>query len=132
MKKHRKQVVYVYGEKWLIDVPVDGELYKADNREEYQRKRSRAKHVSMDFAAFAELVPDVAEVYEQAQLLTCLRKALITLSEEERRLIKCIYFDGLTEREVADIFKVSQPAITKRKHKIIKKLRKSLVHWIEI
>ena len=132
MKKHRKQAVYVDGKKQMVDVPVDGELYKADNREEYHRTRSRAKHVSMDVAVFADFMPDVAEVYEKAQLLTCLREAILALSKDERQLIKCIYFDGLTEREVADIFKVSQPAIAKRKHKIIKKLRSSLIHWIEV
>jgi RNA polymerase sigma factor (sigma-70 family) len=59
-----------------------------------------------------------------------LREALKSLSEQERQLIDYIFFDGLTERETAAILKISQPAVTKRKHKIIKKLRSSLSDWL--
>jgi RNA polymerase sigma-B factor len=131
MKKHRKQVVKVLGQKRFIDVPVDDELYKLDSREEYQRKRSRKKHVSLDAIVITEVTVGVAEAYEKAQLSECLEKALQALTAKERQLIEYIYYDGLTERETAVILKISQPAVTKRKHRIIKKLRNSLNDWIE-
>ena len=130
MKKHRKQIVYVYGRKQLVDVPVDSELYKADNHAEYQRARSKTKHVSLDITVNIGVTADAAEVYEEAQLLECLRESLKKLSDEERQLIHYIYFYGLTERETAKRLKISQPAVTKRKHKIIKKLRSSLSDWL--
>ena len=130
MKKHRKQIVNVYGKKWLVDVPVDGELYKADNREEYQRARSKAKHVSLDAILATDFMADVMEAFEKAELLTCLQKALQTLSGDERQLIECIYFDGLSEHETAVLLKMSRQNVNKKKHRIIKKLRNSLIDWL--
>jgi RNA polymerase sigma factor (sigma-70 family) len=130
MKKHRKQLVNVQGEKRLVDVPADDELYKADNREEYQRTRSKAKHVSLDEIVLADITADVIEAYEEAQLLKCLHEALQTLTEQDRQLIQHIYCDCLTEREAAPILGISQQAVTKRKRKIVQKLRNSLIDWL--
>ena len=130
MKKYRKQSVTVNGKKRLVDVPVDGELYKADNRAEYQRARSKKKHVSLDITVKIGISADVAEIYEEAQLMESLRAAVAALADDERQLIEYLFFDGLTERETAAILGISQPAVTKRKHKIIKKLRNSLKDWL--
>ena len=130
MKKHRKQIVDVGGVKRLVDVPADDELYKADNREEYQRARSKTKHVSFHEVAFADLTSDVTEAYEESQLLECLCEALQTLTEEERRLVEYIYYDGLTERKVADILGISQQAVGKQKRRVIAKLRANLIDWM--
>ena len=131
MKKYRKQGVKINGKQRLIDVPVDAELYKADNREEYLRKVSRKKHVPLDFLDLAGFTADVAEAYEEAQLLLCLREALQALSDAERQLIECIYYDDLTEAETAKKLKIAQQTIHRKKYKIINKLRNSLKDWIE-
>jgi RNA polymerase sigma factor (sigma-70 family) len=130
MKKHRKQSVYVSGQRELVDVPVDDELYKADNRAEYHRARSKTKHVSLDITVNIGITADVVENYEETQLLEALRKALKSLNEQERQLVDYIYFDGLTERETAAKLNITQPAVTKRKHKIINKLRNNLKDWL--
>lgn len=52
-----------------------------------------------------------------------LYKALGTLTERERKLIEALFFDEMTEREVALAMGVSQPAVHKQKNKILKKLR---------
>lgn len=129
MKKHRKQLIDVLGEKQMVDVPVDSELYKADNHEEYQRARSKAKHVSLDRLVLVDFTADVIEAYEEAQIAERLHEALQALGEEERQLVKYLYYDGLVEREVAAILEISQPAVTKRKQKILQKLRNSLIDW---
>ena len=108
MKKHRKQSVNVLGKKMLVDVPVDGELYKADNHEEYQRTRSLKKDVPWDSSLFADLSADVMEIYEESELLACLYEVLQALSDEERQIVEYIYFDGLTEQTTADILKVAR------------------------
>jgi len=128
MKKHRKQLVKVLGERQFVDVPVDEELYKADNREEYQRARSKAKHVPLSDIV-ADLTGDVFEAYENAQLLEALNSALRKLPENDRQLIKRIYYDGLTEQEVAETLKVSQQTVNKKKHRAINKLRNILIDW---
>ena len=130
MKKHRKQSVNVSGRRQLVDVPVDNELYKADNRAEYLRAISKAKHVPLNEIILVGFSADVTEIYEEAELLACLREALQTLSEKERRLIECIYYDGLTEKETATILMIAQQTVNKKKHKIIKKLRICLSDWI--
>ena len=130
MKKYRKQSVYVFGRKRLVDVPVDKKLYKADNHAEYQRVRSKKKHISLDEIILADFTADVTEIYEEKLLLENLRKALNVLTEKERLLIECIYYDGLTEQETAVILKVTQKTVNIRKHKIINKLRNSLLDWL--
>ena len=130
MKKHRKQSVYVFGRKRLVDVPVDSELYKADNHAEYQRARSKSKHTMLDEIAFTSFADDIAEAYEKSQLLICLREAVQALSDKERLLIECIFYDGQTEQETAAILRIARQNVNKKKHKIIKKLRNSLKDWL--
>ena len=76
------------------------------------------------------ITADVAEIYEETQLLESLREALQTLSDKERLLVDCIYFNGLTEQETAKILNVTQKTVNVRKQKIIKKLRESLIDWL--
>lgn len=52
-----------------------------------------------------------------------LRQCLALLSENERNLITDIYFNGISEREIAKMQKVSQNAVHKRKHRILKKMK---------
>jgi len=130
MKKHRKQRVYVDGQKHLVDVPVDDELYKADNHAEYQRVRSTKKDTTLQDEILADVTADVMEDFEEKQLLECLYKALRNLNEKERQLIKYLYFDGFTERKTAKILGISQQAVGKQRHKIIQKLRNSLIDWL--
>jgi RNA polymerase sigma factor (sigma-70 family) len=130
MKKHRKQKVDVGGVKCLVDVPDDDELYKADNHAEYQRSRSRSKHLPLTEVILADSARDVADVYEEAHLLEHLRLALDKLNEKERRLVEYYYYDGLTERKIADILGVSHQYVGKQKRIIINKLRNSLKDWL--
>jgi RNA polymerase sigma factor (sigma-70 family) len=55
---------------------------------------------------------------------------LKTLNDKERLLVDCIYFNGFTEQETAEILNVTQKTVNVRKHKIIKKLRNSLSDWL--
>lgn len=130
MKKHRKQRVYIDGQKHLVDVPVDDELYKADNHAEYQRARSKKKDSALRDEIFVGAVSDVVEDFEEKQLLDCLREALRALDENERQLIDYLYFAGLTERETGKKLGISQQAVGKQRRKVIQKLRNSLVDWL--
>ena len=129
MKKHRKQSVDVGGQKQLVDVPVDRELYKTDRHEEYQRTRSKTKDVSLDEATLADNTADVMEDYEESQLVKSLLEALNTLNTKERRLIEYLYYDGLTERQTAAILGIAHQTVGKQKRRIIAKLRNSLIDW---
>ena len=52
-----------------------------------------------------------------------LYQALTELSEKERELIVALFFEEKTERELAIVLGISQPAVHKQKNKIIKKLK---------
>jgi RNA polymerase sigma factor (sigma-70 family) len=103
-------------------------LYKADNREEYQRTRAEVKHVPL-IDVIADLTGNAVEAYEEKQLLACLHEALQNLDEQDRELIAIIYYDGHTQQEAAEILNVSQKTVSKRHKKAIDKLRNSLIHW---
>ena len=49
--------------------------------------------------------------------------ALVKLSEKERELINALFFEEKTERELAVVLGISQPAVHKQKNKILKKLK---------
>ncbi len=130
MKKHRKQLVDVLGQRRLVDVPVDDELYKIDRRDDYLNSRAKAKHIAFDDRFIADLAADVADVYERSQLLECLREALQKLDKDERLLVEYYYYDNLDEHETAARMKLSQSTVNRKKHRIIEKLRICLSDWL--
>ena len=52
-----------------------------------------------------------------------LHKALLLLSDDERDLIKRLFFQEQTEREIADVYGLSQNAVNKRRKRVLDKLR---------
>ena len=67
-----------------------------------------------------ETIKDKSE--EMSNIYDC----LCFLSNEEKRLLKNIYIDKLTEKEVAYKMNISQQAISRAKLKILKKIRNRL------
>ncbi len=61
----------------------------------------------------------VDEIVEDKLLLDMLSKALSELTEEERVLIDELFFNDKSEREIAREIGVSQPAIHKRRNRIL-------------
>lgn len=55
-----------------------------------------------------------------------LHAAMDELTDAERDLVEAIYFCELTERELAEKLGISQPAVNKRKHRILSKLKKMM------
>lgn len=46
------------------------------------------------------------------------------LTSEELNIIKMLFYDEMTERDTAKILGISQAAVNKKKHRILKKLKK--------
>ena len=67
---------------------------------------------------------DVLDTVANKIAVDKLHQCLDLLSEDERNLINAIYFNGITEREFAKVQGVSQVAVHKRKHRILKKIKK--------
>ena len=62
-------------------------------------------------------------VYEQ------LHHAISLLSEDEQYLIKQLFFEERTERELAEEYQLSQNAINKRRKKVLSKLKRFLENF---
>jgi RNA polymerase sigma factor (sigma-70 family) len=62
----------------------------------------------------------------RAVMIEIMRDALCALTNDERKLIDALFFKGMSERQAAAAFGLSQKAINKRKTKILAKLRKKL------
>lgn len=57
-------------------------------------------------------------------MLDKLSSSIILLSDDEQKLIREIFYEGLSERKLAEKYSVSQAAIHKRKTRILDKLKK--------
>ena len=67
---------------------------------------------------------DIAETVVHALMVDRLKAALPLLSDSEQTLIRAIFFEELSEREVGLRLGVTQSVVNKRKAKILIKLRK--------
>lgn len=72
---------------------------------------------------FAADQPSVEDEVMRRLMFKNLHAVLRMLSEDEHQLIVQLYFLGKTERELAELMALSQNAINKRRHKVLKKLR---------
>jgi len=129
-------VITVDGE----DVEVGEEVYKAysqaDRRERYCVERDTGRLLSIE--RFAEggisleaLLGEYAESAEDSVLRATLNQramaAFMELEPEEQRLIQALVIDGVTERDYAASIGLSQKGVNKRKHKILEKLKTSVL-----
>ena len=104
------------------------EFYSDIERKKYLRKlENKFEILSIDSTnSFYTNVDDndVFDTVADKIMEDKLRQCLDFISEDERKLITDIYFNGISEREIAKIQEVSQNAVHKRKHKILKKMKK--------
>lgn len=125
------------------DVEVTEEVYKVyssmERNERYQEEQKKEKVISLEAIAeddmrlelleieFVESAEEtiIADEIEQEKELMFYRlhKAIATLDIDEQRLIRLIFFKKKTERDVAEYFHISQPAVHKRKLKVLQKLK---------
>ena len=73
---------------------------------------------------------DVAETVVHAAMVDKLKAALPLLSDGEQALVKAIFFEELSEREVGLRLGITQSVVNKRKAKILAKLRKIIENKI--
>lgn len=128
-----------------IDDAVMDVLKRSDRKMEYQEcdikypraKRDKAGKVvgilpprenSYDeHLEYRQQFKDAAENTEQAVIDDVLTEQLLaamnTLDAQERELIHALFYQGMTERKYAEILKISNIAVHKRKIKILGKLK---------
>ncbi len=120
-------------------VEVSEEVYKASKYMDRHYKTLEEKDVRNRVISYdaldtdeilgAEMIPDPSAQSVEDQVITRimaakLRKCLSLLPEEDQQLIRSIYYDGLSEETTGKRLGISQPAISKKKGKILRKLQK--------
>ena len=74
-----------------------------------------------------DIVVDQTEPFEEKvlrnQMAEQLPEMISLLSPEEKKLIIQIYFNGISENALSAVYGVNQSTITRRKHKILLKLK---------
>lgn len=129
---------------------MNGHLYEVSEeqykkyKKEYDRSRTLEKQrkeiVILSFDAldtdeytgesiFADPNIDIENEVVKNIMHEKLNRALTQLSEEEIFLIEQLYYLNQSERKLAEILKLSQNAIHKRKHKILMRLKEILEKW---
>jgi RNA polymerase sigma factor (sigma-70 family) len=69
-----------------------------------------------------KLANEIAAVEEQQRL----KRSLAGLPDHDRRLIERLYWEGWTEVDVAGRLGISQQAVSKRKQRVLREIRKAL------
>lgn len=120
----------------LIEVTED--VYYAYFRMERQERWQEEKKQKNDVVSYdaldngetvgVEAIPDLTspsmeETAIANELRERVRHAVAALPKAERELIRAIYFDGLTERDYAEITGMSQTGVSYRRRKILSKLK---------
>ena len=124
-----------------IDVEVTEEVFLAysqmERRERYLKKeRSKGRELSLDRmqengglpgCVGSEDVSDVEDIVlqneEQAVHKQLLETALGLLSEEDRKLIQALFFDGVSTRKYAKMQGVTQRAVVKKCNRILRYMK---------
>jgi len=96
----------------------DGQLKYVPSRED-SYERLAEKNVQ-----FAGTVDGPEEQLLRELELEQLREALSMLTEDEMELVELLFYQKKTEREVAELYHLSQNAVNKRRKKVLAKLRR--------
>ena len=143
--------LYIDGKPVKVSEEVYREFMRYERKERYFMEDLKAERMVIDpEAQTVKIIPSREDSYERllethrqftdpggtaedaavkAILLERLEKALHTLSAEELALIYALFFLGKTETEIGLIQNRSQPAIFKRKQKILGKLKNILENF---
>ena len=139
----RRQIDQTYMDKLFI--PVQGCLFEVVREQytDFYRDKERWRYLqrldtknsllsldgfvddegnTLDF--IADEAVDIAETVVNAVMVDRLKAALSLLSDSEQELIKAIFFEEVSEREVGLRLGITQSVVNKRKAKILTKLRK--------
>lgn len=88
------------------------------------REDSLDRLLSDNQRQFSDDSESVESVVQMNDEIDKLHIALNQLSADEWAIIKMLFYDEMSERDTAKVLGISQVAVNKRKHRILKKLKK--------
>lgn len=127
-----RKYIYVKGKKIYV---TDGvyRVYKKQLNHEAHLNRLDRKHkvygftdYNVDLNSVADESVDIEKIIETKMRIEDLYRALDSLNDEERNLIKSLYFEDKTLTEVAKKEDTNPMKISRLRNKVLEKLRKLL------
>ncbi|EZH65627.1 RNA polymerase sigma factor SigB [Bacillaceae bacterium JMAK1] len=73
-----------------------------------------------------DLVGSHDEGFEQTDQQLLLEKAFAVLTDREKEILKCTYFDNLSQKETGDLLDISQMHVSRLQRRALQKLRESI------
>ncbi len=133
--KEREKYIIRLGDGTLVEVnrEIYLEWYRSERRERYQKERDRKYGVCSlealeEKGYLSQRNVCVGDMTQEAALQNIgwdqLRQTIERLPEQEARLIVLLYFEEITVKDAAGIFKCSRKSIENSKKRILKKLNK--------
>ena len=134
MADKEKYVIKIQGELIEVSEDVYYAYFRMERQERWQEEKKQ-EHGVVSYDALdngetvgAEAVPDLIspsleDTAIEMELHNRLHHAVEVLPKAERELIQAIYFEGLTEKEYAQRYGMSQTGVSYRRRKILSKLK---------
>lgn len=81
-------------------------------------------HEFIDFESALDVIYEKEMLYEELNLI------IGNLPKKDKELLSALFEDGLSESDYAKKISVTQQAISKKKLKVLKKIKKLLKNWL--
>lgn len=135
--ENNNYVIYVNNVPVKVSKKIYYAYWKDKERERYLNKLARRHviyldHVFDDFnynSLEYELIEDHDPTRHKAiklEMIDLMLSKILLLNDEEQKLIHAIFFDELSDTEYAKILNVHKSTVTRRRAKILEKLRKMM------
>ncbi|MEA4816998.1 MAG: sigma factor-like helix-turn-helix DNA-binding protein [Lachnospiraceae bacterium] len=133
MSENKKYTIVVKSNRVEVSESVYHAYHKERETERYQRKlihqfelsleRFQDEGINVEFL-ITRFQPSIEDMQIEQEQLRKLHIALDTLTVEERLLIHELFFNGKSERILAEELGVPRMTLSGRKHRILRKMRK--------
>ena len=148
MAEREKYYIGLNGQTFEVSRELYEAYYKGQRKEKYFTHDLKQEHIKVDKETgeriivpsredsyerlleaekqFAEDVEDVEDAAVRAVMLEKLNEALHTLTDEEVAIIHALFYQEISEVELAKKLGIARTTLQSRKYKILEKLRKLL------
>lgn len=134
---NKKYYIRMYG-KW-IEIPKEVYAVYKNSYQKMYRSMNAEKDVLRYYKDIDLAKPyliehhdkDILDIIWNDELKCLLYSAISQLSAKEKYIIKSIYFDDVSERDLAELLNMKQPTLHYQKIKIIKKLQKTFNQFLK-
>lgn len=112
-------------------LPFSSWLYRIARNEviDHHRQKPNERAVSIDRTGLSNILHD-NDNSEKEEYIQLILKELKTLSEDEMQIIEMKYFEKRQFKEIAEILDITETNAKVKAHRIIEKLRKSIMEKI--